>query len=108
MLITMMVIVGLLLLSAGIVTFTSKATNTANSMRRREQLANCALAVRQYINSQLRFPSAPQITSLSFTIPGSGGRNITLTGGHYDNVQLTGFQLQSAAGGGGVASTVEE
>lgn len=108
MLITMMVIVGLLLLSAGIITFTSKATNSANSLRRREQLANCALAVRQYIASQLRFPNSPSINSLSFTIPGSGGKDIKLMGGHYDAVQVTGFQLKSSNAAGGVASSVEE
>ncbi len=108
LIITLMVIVGLTLLSVGVLVFSSNERASAAGMRRREQLANCALAVRQYLGTQLRFPSAPQLTNLNFSLPGSGGP-IVIEGGHYNNPlpSVTGFSL-SSAGAGTVSAPVQE
>ncbi len=108
MMMRMVVIVGLLLLSVGALVFASNFNAGAAAMRRRQQLANCALSVRQYVASQLRFPSSPTLTNLNFTIPGSAG-NIVLQGGHYNQPlpSVTGFQITGSSNGG-IASSVEE
>ncbi len=108
MMMTMVVIVGLLLLSVGALVFASNYNAGAAAMRRRQQLANCALSVRQYVASQLRFPSSPTLSTLNFTIPGSAG-NIVLQGGHYNQAlpSVTQFQITGSSNGG-IASSVEE
>ena len=108
MMITMVIIVGLLLLSAGALVFASNYNAGAAAMRRRQQLANCALSVRQYVASQLRFPSSPTLSVLNFTIPGSAG-NIVLQGGHYNQPlpSVTQFRITGSSNGG-IASSVEE
>src|SRR5258708_34312214 len=82
MMLTMIIIVGLLLLSIGALVFASNYNAGATAMRRRQQLANCALSVRQYVASQLRFPSSPALHTLNFTIPGPAG-NIVVQAGPY-------------------------
>lgn|GEM_PF-4506406 len=108
MMMTMVIIVGLLLLSVGALVFASNYNAGAAAMRRRQQLANCALSVRQYVASQLRFPSSPTLSTLNFTIPGSAG-NIVLQGGHYNQPlpSVTQFQITGSSNGG-IASSVEE
>jgi type II secretory pathway pseudopilin PulG len=108
MLITMLVVVGLLLLAAGGLAFSASHGAAGAALRRHQQLASCALAVRQYIGSQLRFPSQPAISTLNFTIPGTGG-NILIEGGHYDQPlpSVVDFQIQGSSSTG-VAQTVEE
>jgi len=108
MMLTMIIIVGLLLLSMGALVFASNYNAGASAMRRRQQLANCALSVRQYVASQLRFPSSPALQTLNFTIPGSSG-NIVLQGGHYNQPlpSVTGFQLTGSSNGG-IATSIEE
>src|SRR5712692_80252 len=108
MVLTMVVLVAMTLLSAGALIFASNFNAGGMAMRRHQQLANCALAVRQYIASQLRFPSSPTLTNLNFTIPGSAG-NIVLQGGHYNQPlpSVTGFQITGSSNGG-IASSVEE
>ncbi len=108
LIITLMVIVGLLLLSLGVLTFTSNERAGGAAMRRREQLANCALAVRQYLGTQLRFPSAPAITNLNFTVPGTGG-NVVIEGGHYNQPlpAVSGFIIGGGSAGG-ISTPVQE
>ena len=106
MLMTMLVVVGLLLLVAGVLTFSASHTAGGAALRRHQQLASCALAVRQYIATQLRFPSRPNLERLDFTVPGTGA-SILIQGGHYDTPQVTGFQITGSTSSG-VAQAVEE
>lgn len=108
MIITMIVVVVLLLLSAGLLVFSANQSAANAAMRRHEQLSNCALAVRQYIGTQLRFPSAPTLQTVNFTVP-TTGNPIQIVGGHYNvpTPNVTQFQVTGAAVGG-TATTVEE
>jgi hypothetical protein len=108
MIVSLMVVLGMLIMASGILLFSYHATSSGSAMRRHQQLTNCALSVRQYIASQLRFPNATSISNLNFTIPGSSG-NIVLEGGHYNNPQptITGFKI-NAGTSSGIAASVEE
>ncbi len=108
MVLTMVVLVAMTLLSAGALIFASNFNAGGMAMRRHQQLANCALAVRQYIASQLRFPSSPQLTTLNFSIPGPAG-NIVLQGGHYNQPlpSISQFSITNSSSGG-VATSIEE
>lgn len=70
-------------------------------------LANCAMAVRQYVASKISGGSA--MDSLSFAIPTTKAP-ITLQGGHYDAINITTFNLPPgpAFGTSMVSSTAVE
>lgn len=108
LIITLIVIVGLLLLSVGALVFSAHDRAGSASVRRREGLASCGLAVRQYLGSQLRFPSSPAITNLNFTIPGTKG-NTVIEGGHFGQPlpSVTQFTLGSS-NTGGIAVAVQD
>jgi hypothetical protein len=106
-LITLVVTLALLALSIGVLQFSAHERSSSAALRRREQLANCALAVQQYIGSQLRFPDSLSITSLSFTIPGSAG-NIVLAGGHYNNTETSVTQFAIGNAANGVSTPVQD
>jgi hypothetical protein len=104
LLVTLIIALALLALGIGVLGFGQHERAGGDSLRRREQLASCALAVRQYLGSQLRFPSAPRVTNLDFTIPG-GTTSIRLQGGHYGAVSVSSFALN---GTGGVYTRAQE
>lgn len=108
LLLTLIILVVLTFIAAGAITIGGIEMESATNDKVATQLQNCAMAVRQYIASQLRFPSAPSLKSLNFTIPGTPNP-ISLQGGHYDNhTNLTISQFTTNLGGGQTSSNIED
>lgn len=98
------VVVAITLLGAAIVGVSGRHLSGARQRESAVGLSNCAMAIRQYLASQVTSGSA--LASLSFTVPATG-TPITLQGGHYDGINVTSFTLPSGAPFGVASTSVE-
>lgn len=77
-------------LGAGVIVVTGKFLSGSKARETSVGLSNCAQAVRQYLGSQI--VAGVGVPQLSFAVPGTHAA-ITLSGGHYDAIDVTSFKL---------------
>lgn len=94
LLVVLMVLVVLGLLGAATLTFSGQGLSLARNRETAVGLSNCAMAVRQYLASNVR--AGATLSSLDFTIPGSSSP-IRIQGGHFDNIDGGTFPILPAA-----------
>lgn len=105
LIVVLFVVLAISLLGAAIVVVSGRHLSSARQRETSVGLSSCAMAVRQYLASQVA--AGTPLSSLDFTIPATG-TPITLKGGHYDNVNVTSFTLSGGpAFGVGGGSSVE-
>lgn len=99
----LVVLLAVSILGATIVVAAGRHLSVARHAETSVGLSNCAMAVRQYIASQV---AAGAFSQLSFTVPGTNA-SITLQGGHYEGIDINNFTLSAGpsfgvTGGSGV------
>ena len=78
----LIVVLAITLLGTALILGSGRHLASARIRESNVGLANCALAVRQYVAANV--VGGGGMTSLNFTVPATGAA-ITLTGGHYEN-----------------------
>lgn len=78
----LIVVLAITLLGTALVVGSGRHLATARIRESNVGLANCALAVRQYVAANV--VGGTNMTTLNFTVPATGAA-ITLVGGHYEN-----------------------
>lgn len=89
----LLVVLAITVLGSAMVVTSGRHLATARVRESNVGLANCAMAVRQYVASQI---TGGGTTDINFSVPATG-TPIKLQGGHYENIQVTlaGYKLSA-------------
>lgn len=89
----LIVVLAITVLGAAMVVTSGRHLASARVRESNVGLASCAMAVRQYVASQVTGAGMP---TLDFSVPATG-TPIKLQGGHYENIQVSAFTLTAPA-----------